>query len=164
MVIVRRVALIAGLIASIILSPVIAAAQGTSNDWGALRNLPSNSKIAVKLKTGKKVEGQLSAVSDSGLTVFSKGSSVELKRDEISTVHQVTRKSATPATLIGMGIGAGAGAGLGAIAIANDDSGFDKIDKAATAGLAVIGAGVGAVTGYLVGRSATKRVLVYESK
>jgi len=30
--------------------------------------------------------------------------------------------------------------------------------------LAVIGAGVGAVVGYLVGRSGSKRLLIYEAK
>jgi membrane protein DedA with SNARE-associated domain len=32
-----------------------------------------------------------------------------------------------------------------------------------TAGLTVIGAGVGALTGYLIGRHGGKRVLVYEA-
>ena len=62
-----------------------------------------------------------------------------------------------------MGAGAGTGAGIGAAGSSADD-GFDKIDQVATAGLTVIGAGVGALVGYLVGRGGRKRVLIYEAK
>lgn len=46
----------------------------------------------------------------------------------------------------------------------NNSFDFDKFDKAANAGLAVIGAEVGALTGYLIGRQGSKRTLVYQSK
>ena len=52
----------------------------------------------------------------------------------------------------------------GGLASANDDSGFEKIDHAATAALAIVGAGSGALVGYLIGRGGNKRVLVYEAK
>jgi small nuclear ribonucleoprotein (snRNP)-like protein len=166
MTICRKVLPVSGLILSIFFSPLIAAAQGvtTTGDWGVLRNVPTDSKLVIKLKNGKTVEGKLQNVSDSSLNVVNKNSPTELKREEIATVHQITKKSPTAATLIGMGIGAGAGAGLGAIAASNDNNDFDKIDHAATAGLAVIGAGVGAITGYLIGKRGNKRILLYESK
>jgi membrane protein DedA with SNARE-associated domain len=94
-----------------------------------------------------------------------KNSPVEIKRDDVATVHEVVKKSsATKATLIGTGVGAGVGAAAGGIATAKDDDGFDKIDHVATAGLAVAGAGVGALVGYLIGRGGNQRVLLYESK
>ena len=87
----------------------------------------------MRLKSGKTIEGKLAGVTDDNLTVARKG---DVKREDIQSVHQLVRKSAASSTLIGMGIGAGAGAGLGAIADASDDSGFEKVDHAATAGLA----------------------------
>ena len=159
-----RVALIVLLISTVTFSPIIVFAQSGSGDWGALKNLPTDSKLTVKLKTGKTVDGKLSNASDAGLTIVSKNGNVEIKREDVSTIHQVVNKSATAATLIGMGVGAGAGAALGGIASSADDDGFDKIDHAATAGLAVVGAGVGALTGYLIGKRGNKRLLIYESK
>jgi len=162
----RRVALITLVISSIILSPIVVLSQGTTTtgDWGALKNLPTESQLAIKLKTSKTVEGQLISVNDEGLTLASKNRNVEIKRDEVASIHQIVKKSATPSTLIGMGVGAGAGAALGAIATINDDDNFEKIDHAATAGLAVLGAGVGAIAGYLIGKRGTKRVLIFENK
>ena len=58
-----------------------------------------------------------------------------------------------------MGIGGGAGVVLG-LAGSRDD--FDKIEQAATAGFAVIGAVVGGVTGYFIGRGSSKKVLLYQ--
>ena len=54
--------------------------------------------------------------------------------------------------------GTGIGAGIGTTADATDDSGFEKIDHAVTAGLAVVGTVVGAVGGYFIGRKASKRI------
>jgi hypothetical protein len=161
----KRFVLTVSLIAAVLLAPATSFAQNvaSTNDWAALRNIPSDSKVIVKLKTGKSVDGKLLSVSDSSITLSRNNSSLDMKREEVKSVHQIIKKSATAGTLIGLGVGAGAGAGLGAIGASNDDNGFDKIDHAATAGLAVVGAGVGALTGYLIGRRGSKRILVYES-
>jgi small nuclear ribonucleoprotein (snRNP)-like protein len=124
----------------------------------------SGSKLSVKLKNGKTVDGRLSSVSDAALTLSVRNSVQDLKREDVVSIYLLTKKSATKATLIGMGVGAGAGAGIGAAGAASNDNGFDKLDHAVTAGLAVIGAVVGAATGYLLGRGGSKRVLIYESK
>src|SRR6266542_5113304 len=155
------------LVMSFLLPSMILAAQNTAAttaDWSALKAVTSGSKVSVKLKNGKTVDGTLSSVSDAALTLSIKNSVQDLKREDVLSVYQLTKKSATKATVIGMGVGAGAGAGIGAAGAANDDNGFEKIDHAVTAGLTVIGAGVGALTGYLVGRGGSKRVLIYESK
>jgi small nuclear ribonucleoprotein (snRNP)-like protein len=157
--------------ASLLLSAAGVAAQSQTNaqnattDWSKVTALASGSKLSVKLKNGKTVNGTLSSVSDSTLCLTSKNAPVEIKRDDVRTVHEVIKKSsATKAALIGTGVGAGAGAAAGAISDSNSDGGFEKLDSAATAGLAVVGAGVGALVGYFVGRSGAKRVLVYEAK
>ena len=67
--------------------------------------------------------------------------------------------------MIVLAVGAGAGA---VIAIAGDasghDNGFEQLDNSIAVGVAVLAAGVGALSGFLIGRSGKKRVLLYESK
>lgn len=153
------------LLSSLLLSAVTIAAQDQKNDWSKVIAIAAGSKISVKLRNGKTLNGTLNSASDSGLSLTVKNATKEVKRDEVASIHQVVNKnSATKATLIGTGIGAGVGAATGAIGASNDDDGFDKIDSAATAGLTVVGAAVGALVGYFVGRSGNKRVLVYEAK
>jgi hypothetical protein len=118
--------------------------------------------LAVKLKNGKTVEGKLSGVSGTVLSLSVKDKPVDVKREDVLSVYQIMKKSATKATLIGLGVGAGAGAAIG-LAGSKDDS-FAKLDHAVTAGLTVLGAGAGALAGFLVGRSGSKRVLIYEAK
>ena len=150
---------------SLLLAAGTVAAQGQTSDWSRVAALASGSNLSVKLKNGKTIKGTLNSVSDSTLSLTAKNAPVEIKREEVRTVHEVVKKgSATKAALIGTGVGAGAGAAAGAIGDSNNDDGFEKLDSAATAGLAVVGAGVGALVGYLIGRSGNKRVLVYEAK
>jgi len=152
-------------VAMLLLSSVTATAQDQAPNWSRVTSVAAGSKLSVKLKSGKTVNGTFNNASDSALSVIVRNAPVEVKRDDVATVYEVVKKSAaTKATLIGMGVGAGLGAAAGGIASAKDDDGFDKIDHVATAGLAVVGAGVGALVGYLAGRGGSKRVLLYESK
>ena len=160
----RRFAPILALIASLLL-PSLTSAQNTSataGDWSALSAVASGSKLVVKLKTGRSVEGKLSNVSDAGLSLSVKNRPVDLRREDVLSVHRVEGKSAMKATLIGTGVGAGAGAVIG-LAGSSSNDGFEKIDQVATAGLTLIGAGAGAITGYLIGRGGRRRILVYEA-
>ena len=159
----RQFATLVILLTSLLLSPVTLAAQTTNSDWSRLTSVTTGSKLSVKLRNGKKIDGTLSNVSDTALTLLVKNTSTEVKRDDIRTVHTFNGNSATKATLIGLGLGAGAGAVAGAVADGNDD-GFEDLDNIATGVLAVLGAGVGALGGFLVGKSMKKRVLVYEAK
>jgi small nuclear ribonucleoprotein (snRNP)-like protein len=153
------------LVGALLLSAVTVAAQDQKNDWSKVTAIATGTKLAVKLRTGKTLNGTLNSASDSGLTLTVKNATKDVKRDEVASVHEVLNKnSATKAALIGTGIGAGVGAATGAIGDANDDAGFDQIDHVATAALTVVGAGVGALVGYFIGRSGNKRVLVYEAK
>ncbi len=153
-------------LAAILLLPSVMSAQvGTApiNDWSALNTVTPGSKLSVKLKNGKTVKGELSNISDTALSLSVKKKPVDVKREDVFSVHQTSQRSATKATLIGMGAGAGAGAVIGTVGGSKDD-GFGKIDRAATLGLTVIGGAAGALVGYLVGRSGRKRVLIYEAK
>jgi small nuclear ribonucleoprotein (snRNP)-like protein len=160
----KRLTLSLALVASFLLSPAILAQNKAtpSSDWSILNTVATGSELSVKLKDGKTVEGKLSSVSDAALSLSVKNKAVELKREDVESVYEIRRKSATKAVLIGLGIGAGAGALIGAVGDRSSNGGFEKIDTAVTAGLTVIGAGLGALTGYLIGRSGKKRVLIYE--
>jgi hypothetical protein len=152
------------LVASLLLSAVTVAAQVQTNDWSRVTSLSGGTKLSVKLKTGKTINGEFRNASDTTLSLTAKNAPLEVRRDDVATIHEVTKKSAAKATLIGTAVGVGAGAAAGAIADASNDDGFESLDKAATGVLAVAGAGVGALVGFLVGRSGNKRVLVYQAK
>jgi hypothetical protein len=148
------------------LLPVGALAQkneATTHDWSNLKTVTSGSRLEIELKSGKTISGKLVNVSDNTLALTAHGKQVDLNRDEILTVFQSSRKSATKATLIGLGVGGGAGALIGA---AGGDSNPDPfISKStAAAGLAVLGAGAGAIAGYFIGRTGRRRVLIYEAR
>ena len=96
------------LVGSLLLSTATVAAQGQTNDWARVTSLPSSSKLSVKLKNGKTINGDFRSASDTTLSLTAKNAPVEVKRDEVATIHEVTKKSATKAMLIGTGVGAGA--------------------------------------------------------
>ena len=152
------------LLTSILLSPITVAAQAGTNDWSRLTSVATGSKLSVKLRNGKTIDATLSSVSDTTLTLMVNKASTGIKRDDVSTIHQVTRNSAKTATLIGAGVGAGAGAIVGAAGDSNNNEGFEKLDSVATAVTTVLGAGAGALGGFFIGRSGKKRVLLYEAK
>ena len=161
----RRLTISVALIATLLLASVPLSAQSTPGDWSVLKAVPSGTSLEVKFKAGNTVKGKLTSVSDTGLSLSVKNKTVDIKHDDVLNIYQTSHKSATTSTLIGLGVGAGSGAALGGVASATDNNnGFERIDHVATAGLAVVGAGVGALVGYLIGRSGRKRVLVYASK
>ena len=159
----RRFATIVILLTSLLLSPVTLVAQATTSDWSRLNSVLTGSKLSVKLRNGNKVDGTLSNVTDTALTLMVKNSSRELRRDDIRTIHQTGGASATKATLIGMGLGAGAGGIAGAIGNSRDDT-FPATDDIVIGVLVGLGAGVGALGGFLVGKSMKKKELIYEAR
>ena len=152
------------LVVSLLLSTATVAAQDQSDAWSRVSSLPGGTKLSVKLKTGKTINGEFRSASDTTLSLTAKNAPLDVRRDEIATIHEVTKKSAAKATLIGTGVGAGAGALAGAISDSANDDGFEAFDNAAIGVMAVAGAGVGALVGFLAGRRGNKRVLVYEAK
>jgi small nuclear ribonucleoprotein (snRNP)-like protein len=158
-----RLFVVFGLVAALLLSTVTVAAQGQMNDWSKVTALASGSNLQVKLKSGKTIKGSLSSVTDSGLSLTVKNAPVEIKREEVRTIHEVIKKGGGggKGALIGSAVGAGAGAGLGVAADSTDNA--LEVHNGVTAGLAVVGAGVGALAGYFIGRSGSKRVLIYKA-
>jgi hypothetical protein len=162
----RQFATLVILLTSLLLSTVTLMAQANTSDWSRVSSVPTGSKLSVKLKNGNKVDGKISSVSDTAVTLMVKNTSTELKRDDIRTVHLVGGKSARKGALIGLGVGAGTGALVGGILDASNDDGFEDLDAVATGVTtaigAVVGAGLGALGGALLG-SRKKRVLLYEA-
>lgn len=159
----KQIAIIVVLLLSFLVSPVTLVAQTGTNDWSRLSAATNGTRLSVKTKDGKKVEGTLTTVSDASLSLTVKNAAREIRREDIASVHEVSRKGAGKATLIGAGIGAGVGAALGIAGDQNENDFFETKDSI-TAGVVVVAAGIGALTGFLIGRSGKKRVLLYESK
>ena len=160
----RQIAIIVVLL-SFLLSPVTLVAQTGTNDWSRLNSVASGTKLSVKTKDGKKVEGTLNSVSDSSLALTVKNAAREIRREDVASVHEVWKKSATKSTLIGLGVGAGAGAVIGLAGDAsNDAGGFEGIDNAVAGAITVIGALAGGIAGFVIGKTGKKRVLLYEFK
>ena len=160
----KQIAIIVVLVLSFLLSPVTLVAQAGTNDWSRLSAVASGTKLSVKLKDGKKIEGKFASVSDSSLALTVKNAAKEIRREEIASVHQVSKKGAGKATLIGLGVGAGLGAGLAIASERNENDTFFETPDSVSAGFVALTAGVGALAGYLIGRTSNKRVLLYESK
>jgi hypothetical protein len=159
----KQIAVIVVLVLSLLLSPVTLLAQSGTNDWSRLSTLAAGTKLSVKLKDGKKIEGKFASASDASLSLTVKNAAKEIPREDVATVHQVSKKGAGRATLIGLGAGAGVGGAMVIAAESNDD-GFGVKDSV-SAGFVALTAGVGALAGFLVGKTTgNKRVLLYESK
>src|SRR5687768_9592026 len=159
----KQIAVIVFMVLSFLLSPVTLLAQTGTNDWSRLGSVAGGTKLSVKLKDGQKIDGKLANVSDASLSLTVKNAAKEIRREDVATVHQVSKKGAGKATLIGLGVGAGAGTAIAVAGDANSD-GFGEVHNGVTAGFVVLVAGVGALAGYLIGRIGNKRVLLYESK
>lgn len=154
----RRLSFCFVLVASLLLSPV-ASAQTAAHEWSALKSVASESKLSVKLKSGKTVEGKLTGVSDDALSLTVGGKPTDLKAVDVLRVYRVGGSSGKTGALVGAAVGGGAGAAVGA----SGDEGFGPSKGQMAAGLAVLGGGVGALAGYAIGKSRHKRVLVYEA-
>ena len=64
------------LVTSLLLSPVMLTAQvasAPSSDWSQVIAVQSGSKLVIKLKNGKSVEGKLGGVSDTALSLSVSG-------------------------------------------------------------------------------------------
>ena len=152
------------LIAGMLALPMDGLAQSAStNNWAAVATVPSGQKLVVELKTGKKVKGKFGSASETAVTLVRGKNTEDLNRSDIRKVYSENGVSATKSTLIGTAIGGGTGAVLGAATggcDANDFCVTDRGDIAAVLG--VLGAGIGAITGFVVGKLRQKKVIIYE--
>ena len=146
--------------------PSISLAQDAPapNEWSILKAVPPGDELVVKLKDGRTVKGRLRAVSDIHLTLSRGRKSFDIDRQDARQVYRIVPKSAARSTLIGAGAGAAIGTAGIAVAAAADESGGDDGEVAAAIlGVAILGAGIGALVGLAFG-SRQKKVLIYEAR
>ncbi len=129
------------------------------SDWTNLSPIAIGSKLSVRLKNGKSLEGNLESVSSTDITLFVKNRQERLVRDNVQKVFFVRdRKSSKPVIL-----GSIVGAAVGIAGVAAVDRTDDRGGVAAEAYLLpIIGAGIGALVGSLFRRQTTKQ-LIYEN-
>ncbi|MEW6212201.1 MAG: hypothetical protein AB1631_27980 [Acidobacteriota bacterium] len=150
---------------ALVVNSTAAAFQKPAADWSAVRALVAGSRLSVRLKDGKKIEGLLVSVSDSSLTLTRNNQAVELDQPNIAKVyHLIPRsagKSAARSALIGAGIGFGAGVGAGGAIGSYED--IQTLESMAVLGS--VGAAIGAVVGLFKGlASKHRRSLIYDAK
>lgn len=146
--------------------PSISLAQGAPapNEWSVVKTVPPGDELVVRLKNGQTIKGRLRVVSDIHLTLARGKKSFDLDRQDVRQIYRIVPKSAAKPALIGAGTGAAIGAGGIAVAVAADESGGDDGEAAAAIlGVAILGAGIGAIVGLAFG-SRQKKVLIYESR
>lgn len=145
--------------------PISAQQNAQTSDWNSLKNY-LNSEVAVKTTNKKTVYGVLRVASDDELKLLAVTKSYQnevlLRRDEVETVWLAKLKFGRN-TIKGAGIGALAGAGSGlAYVLANRGNGDGQIGIAVPA-LAIYGAGIGGVIGFLVRKKHKKGKMVYQN-
>ena len=139
-------------------TPIALAQQ--SADWSSVQQLKTNERLVIKQKNGKEVKGLMIEATDTTLTIDRDGKPHGIPRADVRQVFVIEGKAAKGKwALIGAGVGAGAGTGIGATKYSPDG---DDTEIYPIMGL-LIGAGVGAVTGLLVGQGRRKRVMVYST-
>ena len=141
-------------------------AQGAPapNEWSVVKTVPPGDELTVRLKNGQTIKGRLKVISDVHLTLARGQKSFDVDRQDVRQIHRIVPKSAARPALIGAGTGAAIGAGGIAIAVAADESGGDDGEAAAAIlGVAILGAGIGALVGLAFG-SRQMKVLIYEAR
>jgi hypothetical protein len=145
--------------------PTPAKQNGQTNDWNSLRNY-LNSEAAVKTTNQQTVYGVLREASNEELKLLiiknNYQNEVLLKRNEVERVWLAKLKFGRN-TVKGAGIGALTGAGSGlAYVLVNRDSGDGQIGTAVPV-LAIYGAGIGALVGFLVRKKHKKVQVIYQN-
>jgi hypothetical protein len=162
---IRRI--ISCLIATTLVLPIEGVAQqsASANNWAAITTVRSGEKLIIELKTGKELKGKFGSASETAVTLVRGKNTEDINRSDIRKVYRENGVSATKSTLIGTAIGGGSGAVLGAAAGGCHPGDIFCTTRGETAAiLGVLGAGIGAITGFVVGKLRQKKVLMYEVK
>jgi hypothetical protein len=127
----------------------------TADYWSDVQAVSIGEKLALELKTGKKLQGNMAGVSDIKLSITKNGKVTDIERVNIQRIYRVVPKSIAKSvgksTLIGAAVGFGGGAGAGLALGAYED--ISTAEVMGILGLlgAGIGAGIGAMTGLFTG-------------
>ncbi len=141
----------------------VARIQETSKapgDWTIVELLKKGEKLSVEMKSGKSIKGELTSVSQIGLSISEGGKTTDLSRDDVSRVYQLIGRTRGKSALRGAGIGGAIGVTGGLILYlpARDDIVGWIVPAFGAIGVG-IGAGVGAAFS-----GGQRRVLIYQAK
>lgn len=138
-------------------SALCATGEKPDDDWAAVKALSVGTRLKIYLNDGSLRTGKLTGATDSGLTLRAGASMLQVARDKVKKIQVVTKKASAKYILIGAGAGFAGGALLGH---ATQGESADDPWMAETI-CGCIGAGAGAVIGWLAG--STKHVTVYSA-
>ncbi len=123
-------------------------------DWGNVATLNAGRPIVVHLlRDNRRVEGEYVSNDETSLTVSSGGVLQNIKREDILRV--ISRRDSPRRKHVAIGALAGAGVGIASTAAQDDWSALGRVMWAA------IGAGAGALVGFIASRGADSE-LIYE--
>jgi hypothetical protein len=150
------------LAATLIYSPLAMAQQTVApGDWSAVQDMPPGDELLIQLKDGTSLKGKVSSVTSNELSITRKNKTETVRRETISQIYQLKRKAEKGKyAAIGAGIGAGAGLGIG---LAKNSPPVDDGEIYPVVGT-ILGAGIGAIGGFLFGAAKRKRVLIYQAR
>lgn len=137
---------------------VVAMQQSSATQsWSALQALPASQELLIETQNNTSVKGRFVSVTDATLVIERRSAKTELQRAQIKRVFRLTGKTRGRSALKGAGIGAAVGLSAGLIFYlpARDDN-----EVLAVPALTLIGAGVGAGFGALIGKG-QRRELIY---
>lgn len=134
--------------------------QPTRGSWDSLKAVPPGDELVVELRSRDTVKGRVRGVSDTALTLTRGQKTTDVSRDDAMKIYRMIPKSHKKAMLISLGIGAGIGAGIGGGYVSGGGESGEYWPVALLGG---VGAGLGALVGYLIGRGKRKE-LIYEVK
>ena len=159
----RKTAIVSLLLTvTLIYSPLVFAQQpAVSGDWSAVQDVPPGDQLVLNLKDGKSVKGKVISVTSDELSITRKNKNETIRRDSIAQVYRLKRKAEKGKyAAIGAGIGAGTGLGIG---LAKNSPPIDDGEIYPIVGT-ILGAGIGALGGFLFGQAKRKRVLIYQAR
>ena len=128
--------------------------------WDTLKSVQPGDELVVELRNQRTVKGRLGSATDAVLILVRRGNTTEISRGDVLKLFWLIRKSRKKTTLIGLAIGAGIGAGIGRTQAPSDLSEGESYPIYVLGG---VGAGLGALAGYLMG-SGKERRLIYETR
>ena len=137
------------------------ATQATARGgWGDVEALAAETEVVVDLEAGERRRGRLRTTEPDSVTVDAGGSAHTIRRSEVRAVHVFERRGSTAkSVLIGTAVGAAAGMALGA----GVSPRIDVARRVTVPILGAAGAAAGAITGYVIGRSRSRRVMIYQA-
>lgn len=163
--IIRLATLMLALALALVHTPAVTAQNSTvDQSWAAVMALSSGTKVSVRMKTGEAIQGKVSSVSETALTLRCENTLTDLERDRIQKVSRIGGRAVGKSTLIGLGIGAGTGAAIGGVIAASDRPHESGEAALPVLHLGAAGALIGTITGLASGLFRRQRVLIYEAK